>query len=248
MRTFISIFTLLAFTIFSKPAFAEAPMVMIKLDDLVGVTPKWQQVVDFLEKEDLKANFGIMGSALEKEDKELINWVKKLKASGRVEFWNHGYAGFGHRNEFSGTGFENQRKAMERTQELSKQRFGEAFAAFGPHSSPTDADTYRVLALHPEIKLVWFYGPPKGEKAEGFNAYVVPRVINLENPIFHPNPEAVQKGFEKKGRNLEVIGLQGHPATWGDQEFEDFKKTLLYLKQQGCRFVTISEVLAARKP
>ncbi len=220
-----------------------APMVLLKLDDVVGVNPKWTRVADFLEKEKLKANFGVIGSALEKEDPKLIAWVKKLTDSGLIEFWNHGYAGFGHTDEFKGTGFEAQLKALKRTQELSALRFGQAFTAFGPHSSGTDADTFKALAEVPEIKLVWFYGPPKGTSIPDFKAFVVERKINLEQPIFHPNPTAVQSAFESKGKDLKYIALQGHPAPWSDQHFADFKKTVLYLKGKGCRFVTASELL-----
>jgi peptidoglycan/xylan/chitin deacetylase (PgdA/CDA1 family) len=224
-----------------------APMVMIKLDDVVAVTPQWQRVVDFLTKEGLKANFGVIGSALEKEDPALIAWVGKLKAAGTIEFWNHGYAGFGHPKEFEGTGYEAQLRALKRTQELGKLRFGAAFTAFGPHSSGADADTFRALAELPEITLVWQYGPPKGTSVPAFRAFVVERRMNLEKPIFVPNPQFVQEQFEKDGKTRDYISLQGHPAAWDDAKFADFQKAMLYLKGQGCRFVLASEFLATRK-
>jgi hypothetical protein len=94
----------------------------------------------------------------------------------------------------------------------------------------------------PQIKLVWFYGPPQGVRT---TKTVVRRLMELEKPLFVPNPEAVREAFEKKGRTLPYIGLQGHPNQWDDARFEDFKKAVLYLRGQGCRFVKPTEFLAS---
>jgi hypothetical protein len=124
---------------------------------------------------------------------------------------------------------------------LAKEKLGVDLVGFGPHSTAVDAATFEALEGIPQIRLVWFYGPPKGVST---GKVVVQRLMNLEKPLFVPNPTSVQGEFEKKKRTLPYIALQGHPNQWDDARFENFKKAVLYLREQGCRFVTPSEFLA----
>lgn len=227
-----------------------APVVMLKLDDVTKVSDRWKRAADFIAAEGLKANFGIINSPLEEEDPTLIAWVKEQAAKGTIEFWNHGYdAKFardknGNKGEFEGTGYDAQLKALQRGQELSKQRFGTEYASFGPHYSGADADTFKALDQIPGIQAVWFYGP----KAPATTTkIVIERRIELEVPIFHPNPEAVKKRYEAVSGKFDYLALQGHADQWDDKRFADFQVAVRYLKAQGCRFVTVSEWLAERK-
>ena len=61
------------------------------------------------------------------------------------------------------------------------------------------------------------------------------------------NPELVKEEFAKKRAWLPYVAIQGHPNQWDDVRFDYFKKAVLYLREQGCRFVTPSEYLAAQK-
>jgi len=124
-----------------------------------------------------------------------------------------------------GTGYDAQLKAITRTQELSKQFLGEGFIGFGPHAGAMDADTWRILN-RPEIKLVWGYKPPAGVTGK---AFVVERKINMENPTTKMNKDKFIEAYEKNGKDLEYISLQGHPNAWDDM-FRQFKDVALYLK------------------
>lgn len=226
------------------------PIMMLKLDDVTRVSERWKRTADFLEAEGVKANFGVIGEALEKEDPVLKAWVADRRAKNLVEFWNHGYASrfkvdeaSGKKGEFNGTGLEAQLKALTRTQELGKLRFGFEFAAYGPHSSATDADTYAALAQIPALKLVWFYAPKPPATT---TAFVVERRMELEKPLFVPNPDAVKERFEKL-RGKDYLAVQGHPDQWDDARFAAFQVAVRYLKAQGCRFAFASEFLAGRK-
>jgi peptidoglycan/xylan/chitin deacetylase (PgdA/CDA1 family) len=225
------------------------PLIMLKLDDLTKVTPRWQRLVDFLEAEGIHCSIGIIGDALEKEDPILAEWVKSRQAKGTVEFWNHGYvSAFAKdavkKGEFVGTGYEAQLKELKRSQELARQRFGFDFLSFGPHDSGTDADTYLALEQIPELKIIWFYGPKAPSTT---SKIVIERRIELEVPIFVPNPGAVKDRFEKNGRTRDYLAMQGHANMWDDARFAAFQQAVRYLKEQGCRFVTASEWLASRK-
>lgn len=225
-------------------AAGEGQIVLFKLDDVHGVYPHNQRVVDFALKEGIKINFGVFGSALEKDPAALVEWLGKLKKTGQFEFWNHGFGGFGHGKENEGTGYEAQKKSIGDGQDLSLKHLGEAFIGFGPHASATDADTWKVFNERPEIKLVWFYGPPKDVVPA--HAFVVQRKLNMENPTTKMNKAKFLEDYEKKGAGLEYIALQGHPNAWNDDMFQQFKDVALFLKGKGCRFMTMSEFLATR--
>jgi peptidoglycan/xylan/chitin deacetylase (PgdA/CDA1 family) len=88
--------------------------------------------------------------------------------------------------------------------------------------------------------MVFYYGPPKDVPTSKF---VVKRLMELEKPLFVPNPENVQNTYELKKDTVPYFVIQGHPNQWDDARFENFKKAVLYLRDQGVRFLTPSELL-----
>lgn len=240
----------------SKPA----PVVMLKLDDLVrskpgstlAVSDHWQRVVAFLESQKLKASYGILAISLEGDCPAYVDWLKKRVAAGS-EIWLHGYYAFGgiptalkvngRTAEFVGGTAADQAVGINRSLKLVKEKVGVDIAAFGPHATPMDAATYEVLEGLPQIHAVWFYPPPAGTKT---SKLVIQRLMNLESPIFVPNYEKVKADFEQKRATLPYVAVQGHPDTWDDAKFENFKKVVSYLRDQGCKFVTISDYVASQ--
>jgi hypothetical protein len=238
---------------------APALVVMLKLDDLVRhgkgpaatVSPRWQRVTDFLEGEKIKGSFGLLAESLEGDCPAYVKWIKQRAAGGWVEIWHHGYyiRGLpeelkvkGRTAEYVGGTAADQAAMFNKSLTLAKEKLGLDLVAFGPHSTAVDAATYEALEGVPQIRLVWFYGPPKGVRT---SKVVVQRLMELERPLFVPNPEALKDSFEKKRATLPYIAVQGHPNQWDDERFENFKKAVLYLRGQGCRFITPSEFLAA---
>jgi peptidoglycan/xylan/chitin deacetylase (PgdA/CDA1 family) len=238
----------------------EAPglTVMLKLDDLVRhgkgpdatVSPRWQRVTDFLEREKIKANFGLLADSLEGDCPGYVGWIKQRLTNGYVELWHHGYytKGLpeamqvkGRTGEYVGGTAADQGALFQKSLALAKAKLGTELVAFGPHSTAVDAATYEALEGIPQIRLVWFYGPPKDVRT---SKVVVQRLMNLEKPLFVPNPASVREEFEKKKATLPYIALQGHPNQWNDVRFEDFQKAVLLLRDQHCRFVTASGFLA----
>lgn len=244
----------------AEPA-KPAPVVMLKLDDLVRQgkhpeakpSPRWQQTTDFLEGEKIKASYGILTDSLEGECPGYVAWIKQRVAAGWIEIWDHGHYGRfpeelkvnGRTGENVGAPAADQAALFKKSLALVKEKVGIDMIAFGPHTTALDAATYEALEGIPEIRMVWFYGPPKGTNT---SKVVIQRLMELERPLFVPNPELVKTEFEKKRAWMPYVAIQGHPNQWDDVRFADFKKAVLYLRDQGCRFVTPSEYLAMPKP
>jgi hypothetical protein len=240
---------------------ATAPggmIVLLKLDDLVRhgsnshatVSPRWQHATEFLEGEKIHASFGILCDSLEGDCPAYCDWLKQRIANGVIEIWDHGYFSKGlpaamkagtRTAENEGGSVEDQAAMFEKSLTLVKEKIGIDMVAFGPHSTHLDGTTYEALAKFPQMKAVWFYAPPKGVKTEKI---VIQRLMELEKPLFVPNPEQLKENFEKKRATLPYVAVQGHPNQWEDARFEGFKKAVLYLRDQGCRFMTISEYIA----
>ncbi len=225
----------------------ETPQVIVlKLDDVVAhplpnglpVSPRWQRITDFLKETNTKASYGIIGSSLEKDNQAYFEWIKNLHKSGLIEFWNHGYRSrkaTDKTGEFEGP-FEEQKYALERTQNLAQQKLGIQLKAFGPHWSGTNADTAIAMKEIPEIAM-WFYGPETSSK------FVFSRFLTLENPTHVPDFDKFQTAYEKVGHDKKCLALQGHPMSWDDERWAGFVRIIGYLKSKGCIFMTPSEYI-----
>jgi peptidoglycan/xylan/chitin deacetylase (PgdA/CDA1 family) len=218
------------------------PVVILKLDDVTRngahgnapVSPRWQRCVRFLEKERIKASFGIIGSSLEKGVPAYFDWIKDLDRRGIIEFWNHCYSDGP--DQLKGKSAGEQKDLLQKTQKLSREKLGITLRAFGPHWGPTNEATEEALAGIPEI-TIWFYGPkqPKGKQV------ILERTVNLEQPTFVPNFEKVKAGYARYGHKLPYLAMQGHPNEWTDERWANFVKVVQFLKEQGCPFMTASE-------
>lgn len=223
------------------------PVIILKLDDITqngagggAISPRWQKVVDLVRKEKIKASFGIIGFSLEDDNEAYFGWIKELDKEGIIEFWNHGYrnrSSLDKKGEFEEGSWETQREALMKTQILAKEKLGISLHVFGPHWTGTNKDTEQAMKSISEIKM-WFYGPAS---FSGSGRYSFERCVNLEQPIFNPNFEAVKRDFDKLAAQKKVIALQGHPNQWDDARFTNFEKLVLYFKSRGCRFMTPSE-------
>lgn len=242
----VSAFTLFAFTSAGQTAVADdAPQVIVlKLDDIItDQSQRWQRVTNFLEENDLKGSYGIIGYSLEEDNPSYFKWIKDLHASGRIEFWNHGYRkrlASDKAGEFEGS-YEDQKKALQRTQNLAKEKLGIELKAFGPHWSGTNESTAKALEEIPEITM-WFHG-----RSKSTSKFIFKRVLTLENPTHVPDFEKFKTRYEQVARNEKCLALQGHPNSWDEERWENFVNIIEYLRSQGCVFMTPSEYVASLK-
>jgi hypothetical protein len=97
---------------------------------------------------------------------------------------------------------------LEKSWQLVQDKVGVGMLAYGPHASPLvgpdAAAAYAALAQVPHYRLVFYYTPPAGTTTE---LVVVPRLMELEKPLFVPNADNIRTSFEAKGRTLPLITL-----------------------------------------
>ncbi|MES2461156.1 MAG: DUF2334 domain-containing protein [Armatimonadota bacterium] len=221
--------------------------ILIKVDDLRvvrgGVHPRWQKLADFLKARKVKAGIGIICDSLEGDNPNYVRWIKEQRATGLIEFWNHGY---NHKEwtvegrktqEFVGTSYEQQKESFTQSSRLAKEKLGFSLPAFGAPFNGTDATTVRVLQEDTDTR-VWLYGDVKNPAGK----LVLDRVgpVNIENPIFKPSLEKFVAGYDRYPKRAYFV-IQGHPAQWDDAGFDQFVKIVDFLTKEGAIFTTPSE-------
>lgn len=224
------------------------PKIVIKLDDFgpsgTGVHARWRKVADFAREKGIKVTFGIIGQRMAADCPDFVAWTREQHAAGRIEFWHHGWdhaerSENGKRvMEFSGESYDHQKQHLAETQKLAREKLGFAFVSFGAPFNATDDSTVRVLAEDPDIK-VWMYGPP--DKPAGKTVLERSFAVNIENPTLIPNYGAFLEGYAHS-RGARYFVLQGHPAGWGDDRWEQFVKIVEFLIAQKAEFVFASDL------
>ena len=219
---------------------AKPRYLMLKLDD-VGARNYRQyfRVVKFLEEKDIVAGFGVVVNSIENADGAYIDWLRRIarENGGRVEFWNHGWDHYmkGDVCEFKGTGLAHQREHLTKSQDVFREKTGLVMHALGTAGNARDADTPKALAERPDI-TVWIYGDEKNTGGK----LVLRRTFNLEYAVGKIDFNKFAGPY--KSRRLDDYAIiQGHPNIWNDQSFEEFKKVVGQLLDDGWIFTTPHE-------
>lgn len=253
----LNVFILAAFALFA-PFLCRSgeprPVIILKMDDLTSkglkgkteVRQPWNILHDFLASKKIRYGIGVHGETFVAGHQPTIDWIKRLHDSGNVEFWCHGFRssrdklpdGALEPAEFEGS-YEEQKAVLAKCEVLAKEKLGFPLRSFGPHWSGVNAATAKALSEIPEIE-VWFYAPADLAAAGGKYSY--DRPVNLEDPIFVPDPVKFKAAWEKNGKTRKAIALQGHPQQWGWQEdsprWKGFREIIEFLISEGCTFDT----------
>jgi peptidoglycan/xylan/chitin deacetylase (PgdA/CDA1 family) len=227
------------------------PKIVLKLDDLVRRTDPWAKIADALKKKQVPANFGIICNSLETPAPGYVPFIQSLQASGLVEFWNHGYdhkaADLGNGKsapEFSGTPYEYQKKHMDDSLRLVREKLNLSLPTFGAPFNQTDDSTAKIIEENPEIK-VWVFGQP-GYRGAKTALYRV-NSIGLENPTFAASfPKFLEGYAHNRGRGYLI--LQGHPDHWNEERFNQVLQIVDFLVRQKAPFVTFSSFVPKASP
>lgn len=225
-----------------------APVIVIKADDLV-YRPKenvlgagWNRFLPLVVKQDIPVGIGIIGDSLDQDVPEYFARIDALHATGRFEFWNHGYTHARDRDtgesEFKGPDWQTQRATLLRTQRLAKERLGFELHVFGAPFNAVDTATVEAMRAVPELTC-WLYGPAHAKMPPG--EVVLRHTIDIEQPVHHPNLAAFKRDFERD-RQAPYHVLQIHPGGWDEDRLAEYGEIITYLKDQGVEFMTPSQL------
>ena len=244
--------------------------VVIKLDDVRTndsgfLSTRWRRLGDLVRERKIKLSLGVIANSLEGSKPAYFAWLREMHDTGLVEFWFHGYdhgvrtVGDTEAAEFTARSFAEQQERFAKSQKLAQEKLGFSFQTYGPPGGGklaiTDADldaTVRVLTEDSAMK-VWLYPMPidaRGQKlTDAGKVTVLDRVwaVNLEQPLFVPNPEKFIAGYNKYAAGRRYFVLQGHANKWDDDRWAAFLKIIDYLVENKIPTVTPTELAASLK-
>jgi len=224
--------------------------VLLKLDDVhygddgAPVPPRWDRLVAFLKDNRIHANLGIIGFSLASDRTDYFDWLRRVGATEGIEFWNHGYnnrKGLDEPGEFE-QDFAAQRRALHLTDSLARVKAGLHLRAWGPHWTDCNVWTDSALATLGSLELIFAH--PTQPAISKYRGKVVPFNLEMEYPYHNPVFAQFLINYLGKWRNLDTFYLQGHPNSWDDKRWEEFRQIVGRLRSDGVRFLTISEYLA----
>lgn len=221
--------------------------VILKLDDLTWPSPAWKRTLEHLQAKGVKSSVGVICNSLEKDRQPYYTWIKEIKATGLVEFWCHG---LDHKQwkegdtdfmEFKGPSYEQQKAHLVRCQQLALEKLGEPWRTFGAPFNAIDDNTLKALSEDPELK-VFLYGKP-ADAAKTPNLLILDRSqMNIENPLFKPNAERLERDFKALAGKRDLFTIQGHPNNWDEPRFAEFVKLIDFLIQKNVIFTTPTSI------
>jgi len=249
------------------PPRKSPPIIILKLDDLTQkagtILPDFRKMAELLETRKIKGSFGVIcavpwpgAQPLQDSGPEYIEWVKKLHASGLIEFWFHGWDHNAHTEdgeaycEFNHRTYEDQKERFDHGQKVALEKFGFGFQTFGPGGGgskyPTyDETTVKVMGDVSYMKA-WLYPKPLDEAGRKLEVQgkvtILDRVweVNLEKKVGEPDFNWFLEGYSKHPER-DYFVLQGHPNTWDDAKFAEVLKIIDFLIAQKAVFMTPSE-------
>lgn len=252
MNRFIFVLTVVTLASVCVSTAADKPqkIAIIKADDVRGKNAKWDRFFAVSKERGVKVSAGIICNSLQGDKGDYFEWLRKHHASGFVEFWNHGWD---HKQwetddgkklrEFSGCGYDHQKKHFEDSQKFMKKALGVSPVAFGAPYNAIDDDTKKVMKESADMRLLFCY------KVKGLDDKVLApmRLRGEGDGTGRPNFEKFKLDYAKKQKGLTLTSIQFHPPYFKDQHFAEYIKILDFLKADGWSFVLPAEYVAMQE-
>lgn len=223
---------------------SAAPQIIIKADDLghlsATIEPRWQQFVDYIVDNDMKAAIGIVTDSLESAGTDYTNWIRALHDSGTIEFWNHGYdhsrdpAEIPTWWEFKNKDYAWQKFHFQQGMILAEEKTGIIFRTFGSPYNQNDLTTVQVLEEDPNLRI-WLFP----QSTSGSSKLIMPRIsaVNIEQATGVVEYAPFAANYPAYSGE-DVLVLQCHPSQWDDTSWVEFIQIVDYLKADGATFTT----------
>ena len=215
-------------------------LIILKADDLIYdktkvISENWTRFLHCVVSDKIKTSVGLIVNSLETEDERYSGLLKYLNKTGYIEFWIHGYD---HRlgavksngelyDEFRNSSLDFQKEQIRKAIDLSKEKLDITMRTFGAPGNAIDSNTVVALDSFDEIK-VWFFG------LEGSQKLVLGRNAEMEYPVGNPDFNSFVRDHDT---DSPYIVFQIHPNMWNENQFDEFKKIISYLKEQKLTFI-----------
>jgi peptidoglycan/xylan/chitin deacetylase (PgdA/CDA1 family) len=217
-----------------------AAKVILKLDDagaLNGkVDPNFKRAMEYLIQNQIKFSIGIYGRNVDNLTKNalepFINATDSLD-NNLCEVWHHGLDHI--IPEFSGHPYSYQKEHFDKMTQLIKDKLGIQMHSFGTPGITSDSVTNKVISEDPNYKVFMLstISPPVPNGVL-YLYHNVPLEIITGNPSYDSfvnNYNYLQNIYK------DYMIIQGHPNSWNDERFEQFKRVIDFLKLKKVEFV-----------
>ncbi len=218
--------------------------VILKADDFRS-SRNWERFINYLDKYGIKTSIGIIGGGYD------VGSVLKLYKNGH-ELFNHGFSHA--KNEFKRS-YDLQKKSLIHTQSKLRSN-GIVLQTFGAPCNDFNETTIKVVNDVEDIK-VWLFGisdiycllynrefKNKYSKKLVLENKIVPLIPHSHNILEHPTHNPDYDWFIKRMEELndeEYLLIQLHPLSWNDKRFDIFKRSIDYMLNKNCEFLTPME-------
>lgn len=223
------------------------PYVLLKFDDVhhgeegEAVPPRWNRLLDYVDKKKLKVNLGIIGYSLAANRPDYLQWLRKVSERDNVEFWNHGFhnrMSLDEQGEFE-QDYETQFRALHLTDSLATANVGIKLKAWGRHWTDCNEFTDKALSTLDGLDLI--FGAP--ESPIYYKGIVMPFNLEIEYPFHNPVYRTFLINYFGKWRNLKSFYLQGHPNSWDDSRWKELEQIIDRLSEDKATFISISDYI-----
>lgn len=228
--------------------YGSSPKIILKLDDykVQNKSCKGLQTLAFLKEMKVKAGFGVIASGCDATSRQVLaEYLNATNARGEklFEVWNHGYDHI--KPEFKETSFDYQRKHFLMADSLIQANLGVEAHTFGAPYNANDSNTLKVIQSVPRYKTLLF-SQIKPSPSSGIRN--LSNRVNLEIATGVPDSAAfVTSYLTLKNKFTDYVVLQAHPPHFTPASFEQFKKAINYLINEGCEFVLPDEYFSETK-
>lgn len=214
--------------------------VILKVDDfwnLVG----FQNLFDFIIEERIKISLGIIGKGLENGGTASVDRINQLMLLGLVEPFNHSYWHLLNQHvisEFFNTSADYQETSIRKTNEVIAQKLSCNVETIGFVANSFGIETIRVLNRFDDIRFIYaLKGNDLLDELKKTASITGKQVLIVnEDCVIETSAGVDYDKFVANFSDRDAI-FQMHPGIWKENDFEEFKKIILFLKGKGCEFI-----------
>lgn len=239
-----------------NPELISQPLfILIKADDFDQATERWDKFIELARDEDIPINIGVISKDINHKTilkmREYALLRQKRNAKPLIEFWNHGYdhSKNGDIKEFSGTPLQQQYEHIRKVQLFFSDSIGLICHSFGAPYNALSNETFLVLREFSEIKVIfglslrknsnnseWLDLKNENTSIENRRLYLS---IDYDSANSFPSDSATKiiNSYTQYSQNPYVI-IQVHPRIWKDEDLNNFKQLIRFLKQKNTEFMT----------